>query len=213
MVGGSNGGVAGDDRPQFPFVGPGSAPPPSLLPGACLLFLLCGHRVPASNEREDPSLSPAGWFRSLLWCLFRGYFVLWCPFPVGLGGSGLVHRVLGVWCVRCVVQLLVLLWVSRFRCRFEGRVATPVRWLVSGGVWIRQWSCLIPREPSGHVAHCRFCVCASVHLCVGAEDLQRCGVLFAEPCPSPWLVLCHYVLAMSVYDCPILHLRFVLRLR
>ena len=144
LLGGSNGGDVGDDRPQFPFVGPGSPPPPSLLPGACLLLLLCGHHVPASSEREDPSLSPAGRFRSLIRCLFRVYFVLWCPFPMGLGVSGLAHRVLGVWCVRCVVQLLVLLWVSHFRCRFEGRVANPIRWLVTGDVRIRQWSCSIP---------------------------------------------------------------------
>ena len=129
------------------------------------------------------------------------------------GGSGLVHRLLGVWCVRCVVHLLVLLWVSHFRCGFEGRVATPVRWLVTGGMRIRLWPCSIPREPSGRVAHCRFCVCASVHRCVGAEDLQRCGVLFAESCPGPWPVLWHHVLPMSVYDCPIRHLRFVPRLR
>ena len=138
MVGVRNGGDVGDDRPQFPFVGPGSALPPSLLPGACLRFLLCGHHVPASSEREDPSLSPAGCFRSLFRCLFRVYIVLWCPFPVDLGGSRLVHGVLGVWCVRCVVHLLVLLWVSHFRCRFGGRVATPVRWFVTGGVRIRQ---------------------------------------------------------------------------
>ena len=101
-----------------------------------------------------------------------------------------MHRGLGVWCVRCVVHLLVLLWVSHFRCRFEGRVATLVRWLVMGGLQvIRQWSCSIPREPGGHVAHCRFCVCASVHWCVGAEDLRRGGVLFAELCLGPWPVL------------------------
>ena len=42
----------------------------SLLSGACLLSLLFGHHVPASSERENPSLSPAGRFRSLFRCLF-----------------------------------------------------------------------------------------------------------------------------------------------
>ena len=79
LVGGTNGGDVGDDLPQFPFVGPGSALPPSRLPGACLLFLLCGHQVPPSSEGEDPSLSPTGWFRCLFRCLspagwFRSLF-------------------------------------------------------------------------------------------------------------------------------------------
>ena len=52
-----------------------------------------------------------------------------------------------------------------------------------------------------------------MHRCVGAEDLQRGGFLFAELCLGPWPILWHYVLAMSIYDSPILHLRFVLRLR
>ena len=82
----SNGGDVGDDRPQFPFVGPGSAPPPSLLSGACLLSLLSGHQVPASSERENPSVSPAGRFRSLFRCLFLVNSVMWCPFPMGFGG-------------------------------------------------------------------------------------------------------------------------------
>ena len=42
----------------------------SLLSGACLLSLLSGHHVPASSEWENPSLSPAGRFRSLFRCLF-----------------------------------------------------------------------------------------------------------------------------------------------
>ena len=96
LVGGSDGGDVGDNRLQFPFVGPGSAPPPSLLSGACLLSLLCGHHVPASSERKNPSLSPAGRFQSLFRCLFRVNSVLWCPFPMGVGGSGLVRRGLGV---------------------------------------------------------------------------------------------------------------------
>ena len=71
LVRGCNGEDVGDDRPQFPFVGPGSPPPPSLLSGSCLLSLLCGHHAPASSEREYPSLSPAKQFRSLFRCLFR----------------------------------------------------------------------------------------------------------------------------------------------
>ena len=67
-------------------MGPGSAPLPSLLSWSCLLPLLCGHNVPASGERRNPGLSPAGLFR----CLFRVYFVLLRPFPMGLGGAVLV---------------------------------------------------------------------------------------------------------------------------
>ena len=117
-----------------------------LLPRGCRGRACCscyGHHVPASSEGEDPSLSPAGWFRSLFRCLFRVCIVPRCPFPVDLGGSGLVHGML-IWCVRCVVHLLVLLWVSRFRRRLGGRVATPVRWLLTGGMRVRQWSCAIP---------------------------------------------------------------------
>ena len=183
MVGGWNGGDVGDDRPQFPLVGPGSAPPSSRLPGGCLLFLLCGHHVPASSEGENPSLSPAGWFRSLFWCLLCVCIVPRCPFPVDLGGSGLVHGVL-VWCVRCVVHLLVLLWVPRFRRRLGKRVDTPVRWLLAGGMRVRQWSCAIPREPHVQVSHCRFGICASLHRWVGAQDLERSCILLAEPGPS-----------------------------
>ena len=86
LVWGCDGGDVGDDRPQFPFVGPGWAHFPSLLSWSCLLPLLCGHKVPASGEREHPSLSPAGRFR----CSFRVYFLLLRPFPMGLGGAGLV---------------------------------------------------------------------------------------------------------------------------
>ena len=97
--------------------------------GGGLLFLLCGHHVPASSEGENPSLSPAGWCRSLFWCLLCVCIVPRCPFPVDLGGSGLMHGVL-FWCVRCVVHLLVLLWVPRFRRRLGKRVAP-----LSVGCW------------------------------------------------------------------------------
>ena len=60
LVGGCDGGDVADDRPQFPLVGLGWAPPPSLLSGLCLLTLLtlltllCGRNVRASGEREHP---------------------------------------------------------------------------------------------------------------------------------------------------------------
>ena len=60
-------GDVGDDRPWFPFVGLGSAPPPSLLSWSCLLPLLCGHNVPASGERENSSLS-SGACSACTWC-------------------------------------------------------------------------------------------------------------------------------------------------
>ena len=57
---------------------------------SCLLTLLCGRNVLASGEREHPSLSPAGRFRSRFQCLFCVYFVLLRPIPMGLGGAVLV---------------------------------------------------------------------------------------------------------------------------
>ena len=60
LVWGCDGGDVGDDRPQFPFVGPRSAPLPSMMSWSCLLPLLCGHNVPASGEQEHPVLSPTG---------------------------------------------------------------------------------------------------------------------------------------------------------
>ena len=110
-------------------------------------------------------------------------------------------------CVRCVVHLLVLLWVSHFRCRFVGRVATLIRLLVTGVFrLIRQWSGPVPRKLGGQVAHSR------VSAALGAEDFQRGGVAFAELCPCPRPVLWHYVLAMPVYHYPVLRLWSVLRL-
>ena len=94
LVWGCDGGDVGDDSPQLPFVGPGSAPLPSLLSWSCLLPLLCGQNVPASGERENPSLSPARRLRYL----FRVYFVLLRPFLMGMGGAVLVC---GGWEVRC----------------------------------------------------------------------------------------------------------------
>ena len=112
---------------------------------------------------------------------------------------------LEVQCVWCVVYLLVLLWVSHFRCRVVGRVATLIRLLVTGVLLaLRQWSGPVPREPCRPVAPGR--VCAGL----GAEDFQCGGILFAELCPCPLPVLWNYVLAMHVYPCSVLRLWSVL---
>ena len=108
-------------------------------------------------------------------------------------------------CVWCVAYLLVLLWVSHFRCRFVGRVATLICLLVTGVLRVlRQWSGPVPREPCRQVAPGR--VCAGL----GAEDFQCGGILFVELCPCPWPVLWNYVLAMPVYHCSVLRLWSVL---
>ena len=158
-------------------MGPGPVPLPSLLSWSCLVPLLCGHNVPASDERENPSLSQAGRFR----CLFRVYSVLLRAFPMGLRGAELVcGGGVEVRCVWCVVYQLVPLWVSHFRCRFVGRVATLIRLLVTGVLRVRrQWSGRVPREPCRQVAPGR------VGAGLGAEDFQGGGILFGEMCPCP----------------------------
>ena len=99
-------------------------------------------------------------------------------------------------CVWCVVQLLVLLWVSHFWFRFVGRVVTLVRLLVTGVLRVlRQWLGPLQREPRRQVAPGR------VRAGLGAEDFQGGGVLFLEMCPCRWPVPWNYVPTMPVYHC------------
>ena len=116
---------------------------PSRLPGAYLLFLLCGHHVAASSEGEDPSVSPAGWFRSVFRCLFRCTSChgalspwIWGVRAGARGAGGLVHPV-------CSTLAGAVVGVP-FPGPARGPGSHPCPLVGTGGERVRQWSCAIP---------------------------------------------------------------------